>query len=295
MTATKLVSEGCDWLTVTSQSEQSEELLTDLWGQIIADREITAKWIKSANWEGYTGDRIPHGFIGTRKDGLLLQLSGALAQDYAKEALQVGGRPSRMDIQVTGLPAGSPGVTIEKMFYSARDWKPTNGRPPELKMFVGRAGTEGLYVGRRASEVMLRIYDKGRESKEIAFKGCVRVEAEIKGDMARRYASMFCNEFDDSNFYRGVVQSLVEARGMKLPFDVGPHQVVLHKTRYTTPVEGKMAWLRGQVSGVVNDLIEDVGVANVASVLFPDQLDQAQRLNELLEIREVLNRPPRLS
>jgi hypothetical protein len=53
----------------------------------------------------------------------------------------------------------------------------------------------------------------------------------------------------------------------------GP-EVVLHKTSYVTPVEGKMAWLRSQVSPTIQALVDEVGWASVLSVIMPDSLDK---------------------
>lgn len=269
----KLEEIGVDWLTATSQSDQSAALMQDIWQMVLENEDIGPKWLRDASWQGYVGYRAPHLFMGTRPDGTCIQLSSVMAARYTVDFLDVGARPSRLDLQCTGKTDEGPGKAIEQMFNASKRFTPASGRPPELKMFVGRGGPEGLYVGRRSSEVMVRIYDKGKESREKQYDGCLRVEIELKAGTARRYAGALVTAVDKQEFIASVVRGVSEARGMALPFPVYTDGMVLRKTTYITPVEGKMAWLLSQVSPTIRALIEDVGWERVATAVFPDGLD----------------------
>lgn len=270
----KLVEAGIDWLTGTASAQETQDVMIDLWNAIKARHEVSRAFVRKAAWQGYAGERIEHGFFGWRQDGCCVIVSGQLSALYARDFLDVGARPSRLDLQVTGQVDGLVSSAVERMFGDARLFKPTVGSLPALKMFVGRQGAEGLYVGRRTSEVMLRIYDKYQESRQAVYKGCLRVEVEAKQATAQNLARTLLQAKDDREVVPGILRNLCAARGLTIPFETGGPDVVLYKTRHLTTTESKMAWLRSQVSPTVQALMEDLGESRVMSVLLPDSLDK---------------------
>lgn len=272
--ATKLIEAGIDWMTGTSADDQGQELIKQLWNNMLDELRIGQAFRRKANWLGYAGWRVEHSFYGEREDGCCVVVSGPLAYNYGRAFLDVGARPSRLDLQVTGQPVTTAARSIESLFYQAREYRNPKHRPPALKMWVSREGPEGLYIGSRASEVMLRIYDKGRESRQAIYAGHLRVEAELKQRTALRFAGALLASEYTTEFCAGAVRGLAVGRGITIPFEVEGPEVVLHKTSYVTPVEGKMAWLRSQVSPTIQALVDEVGWASVLSVIMPDSLDK---------------------
>jgi hypothetical protein len=265
---------GIDWLTGTSQSEQAFEIMFDLWNNMVSELEIPRRFRDVAKWMGYDGERIEHGFIGERNGQALVRLSGPLAYNYADQFLFAGARPSRIDFQVTGY-VPSPSVTIESMYRSACAFNPPSQRPPAVKAFLNRRQNfEGLYVGRRASEVFLRIYDKYEESREKMYVNHVRVELEAKAHTARSMAGTLMSGVERYEMTLALVKGACEARGLTFPFDTRGDGLVLRKTTYPTPIESKAAWLKSQVSPTIQALIEQIGEYQVMSLLFPDGLDR---------------------
>lgn len=275
MTA-KLEEIGCDWLTATSTDEEVAGIMADLWSRMLLHYDIGQAWRRKAIWQGYVGTRVEHAFYGVRDDGACIILSGPLAMDQAAEYLTIGARPSRLDLQVTGTLNRAPGLAVEQMFNDAKLFDGNGHRPPRLKMFVGRKGVEGLYVGARSSLVMLRIYDKGLESGKRAYAGCLRIEAELKHEAAQSAASgWLAHEYDPEHIV-GLLDSLVRQRGMHYPFPPASYDVNLRVTKAVTTIEAKAAWLRQQVSPTIMAMAEEIGVARVLSLLLPDSLDKQQ-------------------
>lgn len=288
MIATKLKEAGVDWLTATSQDQQVTALMTDCWWLTKDHAHISREDCKPATWQGYIGERTAHAFFGERADGACVVLGGPLAASYAHQFLDVGARPSRLDLQITGETEMPPGKAVEQMFKQACAYTGANGRPPDLKMFVGRDGPEGLYIGRRSSELMLRIYDKGRQSRQREYRGCVRFEVELKADTARRVAGAMLAVVDEQDFISGILRDMGRARGVSLPFDIEPGSYAVPTTVYRSSTEAKMAWLLRQVSPTVQAMMEEVGRAKVISALFPDALDVHAVGDIIEESREVV-------
>ena len=274
MVSAKLeIESGVDWLTATA-AQGWEELVRSIWNQCLDEQKIGPAWRKPAGWLGYQGERVPHGFYGERPDGCCISIGGYFAWQYARAFIDIGMRPSRLDLQITGAPFIPPQRAIEQMFQDAIAHKPANGRPLAVKCFTGRYGPEGLYVGKRSSEVMLRIYDKGLESHEQQYRGWLRVEAELKQGAARRYANALLQSEYTNPFCASAVAGLCKERGVIIPFDVGGEEVVLRKTKAPSTVESKMAWLASQVSPTVQSLLNEVEPHQLVELLFGDALNK---------------------
>lgn len=274
MYATKLIEAGTDWMTATSRDEQTSEMMDDTWNLLLDHEHIAIKLLNKSGFQGYAGVRAPHMFYGSRGDERCVILSSGMAWRYSDDFLAVGARPSRLDIQVTGTPGMPCSQAVEQMYKAAVSYKKPGGQQPAVKMFVDREGPEGLYVGRRASQIFLRIYDKGKESKQEWYKGCLRVEVELKQEAARHLAGQMVTGQLAQADVPGLVAHYCEERGIPLPFPYAEVQAALRAPRRITPIESKASWIMKQVSPTIQALIEEVGWGPVVAMLFPDGIDK---------------------
>lgn len=271
---TKLKEAGVDWLTAVSTSDQSAALMEDLWLAMLEEHNIPKRWREKQGWFGYQGERVEHAFYGSREEQKLIRLSGPLAYLHANAFLEVGARPSRYDVQLTG-EVDNVSEQIRGMYEQACNFTPITGRPAAVKAFLNRKRAfEGLYIGRRQSETFVRVYDKYEESKEADYKNCLRVEIELKAGTARSLAGLMVNATYKESLARSAVASTLTKRGVSLPWEIRGEEVVLHKTKVITPVESKAAWLRTQVSPTIQLMLDEIGYEKVWSLLFPDSLDK---------------------
>lgn len=117
-------------------------------------------------------------------NGRVLNIHGATAQ---YKAMQLGelippGHLSRIDLQVT-VPLETD-VDMAKIYHILSNpnifpWKQT-GKAPMAQYFQNTEGGETVYIGKRTSDLMTRIYRKRIEGQD-----CLRWELEIKGRLAR--------------------------------------------------------------------------------------------------------------
>jgi hypothetical protein len=118
------------------------------------------------------------------QNGRMVSAHGAPAHYHAGHlgGLLDQGHISRIDLQVT-VPLDGP-IDLAAIFEILSNpnkypWK-QSGKPPYCQFFTNTDGGETLYIGKRTSDLMTRIYRKTVEGIE-----CLRWELEIKGRLAR--------------------------------------------------------------------------------------------------------------
>jgi len=140
------------------------------------------------------------------------------AREYIKTISELGGHITRLDFCVDYL-----GKLNFDAFYRLHD----NKEKPIPAMWKSPEG-ETVYVGKRSSERMLRVYDKraeilAKKKVDIGFD-LTRVEIEIKGRMVPRYKHLFMSGQEEV-----IVSDIQELYGLRnfckrhkasKPFDV---------------------------------------------------------------------------
>lgn len=177
-------SPACDYLTLTTPDTGVAHKL-EITFRLLQGRS-PAKIGKRMQYEG----RIIEGlFLGRAiqggDTGYMLQSSGYQAHRVMQtlQADKQADRPraSRLDLQITvERVRDDTGLSLYKEAILASIASTTKGRMPALSMFdkLGQWG-ETIYIGSRASERYIRIYDKVYDDRQ-----GIRFEAEYKGSIA---------------------------------------------------------------------------------------------------------------
>lgn len=142
-------------------------------------RHESYRWAQSV-----TRPRVTTHFVYVSLGHELLP-SRAIARKYIQDIQKLGGKVTRIDFCVDYL-----GKLAFDAFYKLHD----NNEKPTPSIVKSPSGTT-VYVGKRSSARMLRIYDKRGEilakSKiDIGFD-MTRIELEIKRNMVQRYVTLF--------------------------------------------------------------------------------------------------------
>lgn len=140
---------------------------------------------------------------GTAEMGAHLTLSGSClselrkAQGYTDESLirdlvRLDGRASRIDVCINIHEGGLTPAAFMKAYKGG--FMKTSARQAHITTGV-RDGVEGetLYLGARASERYMRVYDKAAEMNVVDQGAWLRLEMELKG-MKARAAAHACGE-----------------------------------------------------------------------------------------------------
>lgn len=117
-------------------------------------------------------------------NGRVINISGQAAHDYAGTLAELSppGHISRIDLQVT-LPLNEEidMLGLYKILSTPEQfpWK-QQGAAPYVQLIRNNEGGETIYIGKRTSDLMTRIYRKTVLGVE-----CLRWEIELKGRLAR--------------------------------------------------------------------------------------------------------------
>lgn len=115
-----------------------------------------------------------------------------IARQYIQDIRRLNGKITRIDFSIDYL-----GRLAFELFYELHD----NDKKPTPSIVKSPTGTT-VYVGKRSSSRMLRVYDKrgeifAKKHIDIGFD-MTRIELEVKRDMVDRYVALFMADRTDS-------------------------------------------------------------------------------------------------
>jgi len=231
----RLFESQVDWLTASAHGTESRLRLLD-YARALAEREKKAG-NKVRRWRlmGYEGTHVGACEYGEREGmSSMVRLIGNLADEQLSTALSVADAVTRVDIACTWR-CEPPDPLLGRNEYALAEMhhqlKPLSARPS----FVGDAdGGYTCYVGHRASDYFLRIYNKGAEAvakddkEDIErYRAAWRFELETKGTVAPALAAMVDSREDRAAFVKDYISSWVAAHGMVTPWtDATPTQII---------------------------------------------------------------------
>jgi hypothetical protein len=243
-----------DWLTLTFREGGKWEA-AKVAAEHALEREISdGENEQLLRFQGYDGRQAGRVGFGTRDDGALIRLSGALADAGLADLLPLASNVSRIDLAVTiKLPADYPNP-MKEGFRLGPTIKPARGAAPDYQLIEhSRQGTT-LYVGSRTSPRFGRVYDKWKQSQLAFYAGCTRYELEAKSKLAARVAAAVAGAPDRRGTIRVLVRNYFQPRGVLIPDDEADDDLHISAYRPRTSDLSRLHWLGTQVKGVTDDL-----------------------------------------
>lgn len=262
-----VIESQVDWLTLTCTDR---EKLIDFrtWARHVLNAEGLQD-NKPADFSrfGYTGVRAGRCSWGERADGDMATLSGDLANLELDRAMSLATNCSRVDLAVT-FHFDNPPLCLERDYYHEyAEWAAPREHPSLGVLVQNTNGGSTLYVGSRASDTYLRVYNKGAESGDVRYKDCHRFEVEVKGGRAAPTAT----EVSLCDAPQAHVQAAVHAycweHGVIPPFDSFGGARIVPGFRRRSDADSKLAWLKTQVRPTVAWLEESGHAGRVVAAL----------------------------
>jgi hypothetical protein len=218
-------------------------------------------------FQGYSGWQAGRVGFGTRDDGGILRLSGALADEGAADLIPLASNVSRIDVAVTAqLPDGFPNPMLEG-FKVGPATPAIHGQRPNYQLIQHSTQGTTLYVGARTSQAFGRCYDKWRQSELAYYAHCVRFELEAKGKLGSRLALALAGDPDRRSSIRATVHDYFSQRGVPCPFDRGCGDLHVASYRPRTDDLSRILWLGRQVKPVIDELRSRGRMADIAAAL----------------------------
>jgi DNA relaxase NicK len=141
-----------------------------------------------------------------------------------------------------------------------------NGRPPTRTLIRDSDGGQTVYIGRRVSENMGRLYDKGVESATNAPGTRWRYEVEYKGDQAWNAVQALLPVEEEARCVSSTVAQWFSSRGGR----VWRHDSLLAVRNWgpkETSTDKQLQWLARGVRPTVVALIDRLGYHRVTTAL----------------------------
>lgn len=243
-----VVSAGIDFLTLTSTNPQTKKAMWRYFNQIVATDLILGHKIVPGGAYGFYGKRARHGLLAAKEERSMLQVSGQAAQHTFK-LIRSGDNCTRIDVQVTvRVPGGDVPSTLAKMAAEARGAPAVRGIRPKVKTIEGDHGTETVYIGKRSSDIYIRLYDKFEESKKEEYRGCVRLEVEVKGKASKALWEKMASDGLGPGYLLSVLRGLLERRGVCVDWVSWPGKSKAIPFKEKTSQETTRAWWAVQVA-----------------------------------------------
>jgi hypothetical protein len=240
------------------------------------DSKLGYKTVKGGAF-GFYGQRTKHALLAQKDERSMLTVSGQQAQQTFR-LMRQGDNCTRLDIQVTfHVKQGSVPAILAQLAAEVRSAPAVRGIRPKVKTVEGDNGTETVYVGKRASDIYLRFYDKFEESGKEEWKDCIRLEVELKGKTSKALWGQCCEKGYGPGYLLGVLRTILERRGIAISDMVWPTVSQAIPIKEITSLQRTRAWWAKQVAPSVARDVAEWGWYTALSILFDGCLTQWDR------------------
>lgn len=249
-----IIESQLDWLTCSNKGDDNTAAFRDL-AVLLSDGEACEGGMVSPfQLHNYRGWRVGRCGYGTHGGATILALSGDLADRAFASAVPLATNVSRVDAAVT-VRVEPWDVDIGREAFNAASglWLVDKRRAKPLA-YAEPDHFTNCYVGTRASETFLRLYDKWGESGEDRYRYCWRYEVESKATLAGRLAVACLGSTDRAAFCQGYVYDKYVRAGITPWWGSDTERVLVRGFRRRADTDRKLAWLRRSVAPSVAKL-----------------------------------------
>jgi len=263
----QLVSADVDWLTMSTDESGGHAALLE-WRDhrfsALADEGYRETAFSS---HGYSYRQRGSVAVGSNGRRGVCTVSGAQAGPNWRDLLRLAANVSRIDLAVTGRP------DVESSSLAREGYRPTGraergrGRPITMTLIQGQDRGDTLYVGSRKSDVLGRLYDKGRESREPAYAGCWRWEIQYRRASALQTARGLAVAENPASTITATVGSWFRARDVGAPA-WSDDPALDHRAPGAVPDDERyLAWARKSIQPRARELVKRYGWRFIAETL----------------------------
>ncbi len=273
-----VIESQVDWLTCAVHTGRAADELSHYARMLAHTSEADAERDVPFRLKGYEGWQRGRVRFGARSGAALIQLSGDLAARELDTLEPIADSISRVDIACTVRMGQRDNGVGEAAYYWASQWYHDHPNAARPEAHRDADGGYTCYVGKRSSDMFLRIYNKEAESADDAdlaarYERCWRYELEVKGGTARKLAAALVETEGDQRAadVQAMLHEYVSRHGMEPAFPHSGGRALVKGFRRRSDRESKLAWLDKSVRPAV---------AWLASTGDPSDIYKALGLNE---------------
>lgn len=283
MTA-KRIDGGVDYVRFTSTDAGEQNKMAAEYETIRADDKAIGYKEHTGGAFGFMGRVTRHALCAQKGEWRMFQVSGSRAKaPFTKFGPK--SQATRIDVQFTvKLDHGTVPQFIKACHETALARKRGEGRPGKVKGIQEEGEYQTVYLGRRASDWYIRIYDKQAESRKAEYEDCVRFELEIKGRSCKAIWQHICSEGLGQVFLLSVLEQKVEAYGITIPDKEGWGKHLWSRPKEAHALETTMAWLTKAVAPSVQRVASELGWLQPLITIMSDILSEEESLDVAREL-----------
>lgn len=261
------VGASVDWLTVSTDESGGHAALLE-WRDrrfaVLGDEGYRETAFSSHGYSYRQRGQVAVGSNGRRG---VCTVSGAQASTDWRDLLRLAANVSRIDLALTGRTDVDTSTLAREGYRPSSRAARGRGRPITMTLIQSQERGDTLYVGSRKSDVLGRLYDKGRESREPAYAGCWRWELQYRRAAALQAARGLQVAEDPPSTIAATVGSWFRARDVAAP-TWSTVDSVDHRAPVPVPDDQRwLAWARKSVQPRARELVKRYGWRFVAEQL----------------------------
>jgi len=270
-----------DWLTVTVKSDKIRAIVRDRVDGWMAKRKALGYTERAFKTPFYEGHQVGGISCGNRRDDMLINLTGKMAQEHGPVLITWADNVSRIDAQVT---LQDPDLTHAWAHYVnqlALLHPSVRNNETHTRFITSTPDGSTAYIGSPGSTRMLRCYDKTAESGNEYPPGCWRWEVQWRHARAKHTAEQLTNRSSSPAAILATVCAAYKTYGVDVPAVCPPIGWKDANIQTKTDVERQLLWLKTSIAPCVGRLIDAVGLKVVMEALdlgaVIDTLEGAER------------------
>lgn len=257
---------GVDWLTVTCESGDTQELFDDAGYRLLQWETSTGAKCKPWHMAGFEGLHCGGVAFGKRESVSIMRLSSTLAWSNWRRIHALATNCSRIDLQVTIRSVPDAHSLIIACHEEALAHVAHYKRPPQIDLRLSNRSSPTVYLNKRSGDRFGRIYDKADESGLDYYKGAVRFEVQFNNDAAWTMSLTLASKDRDPVGVLPYVTRFFHDRGV-FPRWSAAAGLQLSCPRKRSNHDRHLEWISRQVRPAVRDLIASGRVVDVINAL----------------------------
>jgi len=269
----KLTHVGVDWLSCSANDRVGAAHLWEVGERLLNRAKLEGERPTRWHGHGYDGYRAGGISVGSRKDSTLVRLSGKEACYEWEHAVSAADNVSRLDLAVDVQFERPVSALAVQLYRDSGHVSSRGGRPRTRTLVICSDGGQTCYLGRRVSDAMGRLYDKGVESATAPAGTLWRYEVEYKRGPALFAAQTLSRAESVEGAISSTVASWFGARGGRV-WGFSPELALIQWSRSPTSDANRLSWLARCVRPTVVALTETEGYYRVSTALGWPQLYQ---------------------
>jgi len=230
------------------KQQQGFSVVKDIEKMVVMKDRKTTKFYQ----HGYQGLVCDLFYYGVKDNSLLLGSAGAFSGVVEEKCSEFWPDVTRIDLQVT---VQLPEKYDDMISQTAREQlrlSEIKKRWADVRHMESEDGST-LYVGKREAEVMLRLYDKGRDyGVDTGF--VFRFEVQYRNDKAKRIADGIARADGKEGTILKTVFNAYYDKGIRVPVSYCDKSTVLNPPEKKTSNDEYLAWARQVLGGTTRTL-----------------------------------------